>query len=60
MVIVQLDRDQLSSLIESSVRKALQENLPKDNYPETESLLSVKEAAQFLKLTVPHNLQQGK
>jgi len=55
MIILQLDSEQLSNLIQSSVRKALKETPPQTVEPteQPEQLLTVQEAAQFLNLTVP-------
>lgn len=55
MIIVQLDSEQLSNLIQSSVRKVLKETPPQTVEPteQPEQLLTVQEAAQFLNLTVP-------
>ena len=55
MIIVQLDSEQLSNLIQSSVRKVLKETPPQTVEPteKPEQLLTVQEAAQFLNLTVP-------
>ena len=67
MLIMQLDDEQLSELIENSLRKVLQEITPTP----TEDLMTIQEAASFLNLTVatlyvkvskkelPH-LKQGK
>ena len=55
MIIVQLDSEQLSNLIQSSVRKVLKETPPQTVEPteQTEQLLTIQEAAEFLSLTVP-------
>lgn len=55
MIIVQLDSEQLSNLIQSSVRKVLKETTPKTATPteQPEQLLTIAEAAEFLSLTVP-------
>ena len=55
MIIVQLDSEQLSNLIQSSVRKVLKETPPQTVEPtdQPEQLLTVQEAAEFLSLTVP-------
>jgi excisionase family DNA binding protein len=55
MIIVQLDSEQLSDLIQSSVRTALKETQPHRAEPaETpEQLLTIQEAAKFLSLSVP-------
>ena len=55
MIIVQLDSEQLSNLIQSSVRKVLKETPPQTVEPtvQTEQLLTIQQAADFLSLTVP-------
>lgn len=55
MTIIQLTGEQLSDLIQSSVRTALKESPAKQADPteQPEKLLNVQEAAQFLSLTVP-------
>ncbi|GAB4471379.1 MAG: hypothetical protein OHK0057_14950 [Thermoflexibacter sp.] len=54
MIIVQLDSEQLSNLIQSSVRKVLKEISPQTVVPTDQSeLLTIQEAAEFLSLTVP-------
>lgn len=55
MIIVQLDSEQLSSLIQNSVRKALKETPPQtvDSTEHPERLFTIQEAAEFLNLTVP-------
>jgi excisionase family DNA binding protein len=55
MIIIQLDSEQLSNLIQSSVRKVLKETTPQTVEPTepTEQLLTIQEAAEFLSLTVP-------
>ena len=55
MIIVQLNSEQLSNLIQSSVRKALKETPPQTVEPteQPEQLLTIQEAAEFLSLTVP-------
>jgi excisionase family DNA binding protein len=52
MIIVQLDSEQLSNLIQSSVRKALKESLPQ-TVEQLEQLLTVEQTAEFLNLSVP-------
>ena len=52
MIIVQLDSEQLSNLIQSSVREVLKETPPQTVEP-TEQFLTIQEAAEFLSLTVP-------
>lgn len=55
MIIVQLDSEQLSNLIQSSVRKVLKETPLQtvDTTEKPEQLLTIQETAEFLKLTVP-------
>jgi len=55
MIIVQLDSEQLSNLIQSSVRKVLKEIPPQkvESTDQPEQLLTIQEAAKFLSLTVP-------
>lgn len=55
MIIVQLDSEQLSNLIQSSVRKVLTETPPQtvDTCDHPEQLLSIDEAAEFLRLAKP-------
>jgi excisionase family DNA binding protein len=55
MIIVQLDSEQLSNLIQSSVRKVLKETTPQTVEPteQPDQLLTIHEAAEFLRLTVP-------
>ncbi len=55
MIIVQLDSEQLSSLIQSSVRKVLRETPSQIVEPteQPDKLLTIQEAAEFLSLTVP-------
>lgn len=55
MIIVQLDSEQLSNLIESSVRNVLKDiqSLKGESTEQSERLLTVQEAATFLNLTVP-------
>ncbi len=56
MIILQLDRDQLSSLIRNSVRKVLEEGLftqQNDTEEPSDRFLSISEAAEFLNLAVP-------
>lgn len=55
MIIVQLDSEQLSNLIQNSVRKVLKE-IPLQTVEPTdqpEQLLSIQQAAEFLSLSVP-------
>ena len=55
MIIVQLDSEQLSNLIQSSVRKVLEETPHQKAEPtdQPEQLLTIQQAAEFLNLTVP-------
>ena len=55
MIIVQLDSEQLRSLIQSSVRKVLKESQAQTVKPteQPEQLLTIQEAAEFLSLSVP-------
>jgi len=55
MIIVQLDSEQLSNLIQSSVRKVLKETPPQTVEPtdQPEQLLTVQQAAELLNLSVP-------
>ena len=55
MIIVQLDSEQLSKLIQSSIRTVLKETQPNIDEPndQQERLLTIQEAADFLSLTVP-------
>ena len=55
MIIIQLDSEQLSNLIQSSVRKVLKETPPQTVEPtdQPEQFLTIQEAAEFLSLTVP-------
>ncbi len=55
MIIVQLDSEQLSNLIQSSVRKVLKETLPQTvgHTEQPEQLFNIHEAAEFLSLKVP-------
>ena len=55
MIIVQLDSEQLSKLIQSSIRTVLKETQTNTDEPndQQERLLTIREAADFLSLTVP-------
>jgi excisionase family DNA binding protein len=53
MIIVQLDSEQLSGLIQTAVRKVIAEIPTQPAQPEPETLLTVEEAANFLHLSVP-------
>jgi excisionase family DNA binding protein len=52
MIIIQLDSEQLSDVIQSAIRKVIGET-PKESKPETDELLTVQDAATFLHLSVP-------
>jgi excisionase family DNA binding protein len=55
MIIVQLNSEQLSDLIQHSVRSVLSEATPQPTATtdQGEQLLTIQEAAEFLNLTVP-------
>jgi excisionase family DNA binding protein len=54
MIIVQLDSEQLNSLIQNAVRKVISETPKAEQPTETpDQLLTVHEAAEFLSLAVP-------
>ena len=55
MIIVQLNSEQLSKLIQSSIRTVLKETQTNTDEPndQQERLLTIQEAADFLSLTVP-------
>ena len=55
MIIIQLDSEQLSNLIQNSVRKVLEETPPQTVEPtdQPEQLLTIQQAAAYLSLTVP-------
>ena len=55
MIIVQLNSEQLSDLIQHSVRSVLGEATPQPTgtADQAEQLLTIQEAAEFLNLTVP-------
>jgi len=55
MIILQIDSEQLSNIIQCSVRKVLKETPTQtvESTEQTEQLLTIKEAAEFLSLTVP-------
>jgi excisionase family DNA binding protein len=55
MIIVQLDSEQLSNLIQSSVRMVLKETSLQTigTTDQPEQLLTIQDAAKFLNLTVP-------
>ncbi len=50
MVILQLDSEQLSILVQNAVRKALGDKLNTSPHPEPDQLLTVHQAAEFLSL----------
>jgi len=54
MIIVQLDSEQLSNLVQNAVRKAISE-APQNNsaVPEADQLLTIQQAAEILCLSVP-------
>lgn len=52
MIIVQLDSEQLNSLIQNAVRSAISETQPTQRN-EAPDLLTVQQAAEFLSLSVP-------
>jgi hypothetical protein len=53
MLIIQLDSEQLSSLIQSAVRKVISESPKLAPLPPAPDLLSVIETADLLKVSVP-------
>ena len=54
MIIVQLDSEQLSCLIQNAVRKALDETQTNNTtHSEADKLLTIQEAAGIISLTVP-------
>jgi len=52
IVLISISKTELESLIEKSVRKVLSES-PTGNIKQGDAMLSVKEASQLLKLSVP-------
>ena len=52
MVIIQLDSEQLSCLIQNAVRKVITEASPIGSNPENDEILTIQQAAEFLKLSV--------
>lgn len=54
MIIIQLDSEELSAVVQKAVSKALNEN-PKGEslHVEADQLLTVEQCAEFLKLTKP-------
>lgn len=53
MLIVQLDSEQLTDLIQNAVRKVITETPHTQTLPEQNQLLTVQAAAEFLSLSVP-------
>lgn len=53
MIILQLDSEQLNSLIQNAVRKAISETPHAEKTKETDELLTVQDTAKFLSLSVP-------
>jgi excisionase family DNA binding protein len=53
MIIVQLDSEQLDSLIQNALRKVISENPKAEQPTETDELLTVQDTAKFLSLSVP-------
>ena len=53
MVIIQLDSEQLSALVQNAVRKAISETTQQTGNPETDKLLTIKQAAELITLSVP-------
>ncbi len=56
MIIIQLDSEQLSNLIQSSVRKVLKDTITPpaiETVGQQEQLITIQEAAKYLRLTVP-------
>jgi excisionase family DNA binding protein len=52
MVIIQLDSEQLNSVIQNAIRKVLSE-IPKPNQPKNDRIFIIKEAAEFINKSVP-------
>lgn len=52
MIIIQLDSEQLSNLIQSAVRKGMSESPKAPIQPEPDQLLPSKQAAEFLNLSI--------
>lgn len=53
MIIVQLDSEQLNSLIQNAVRKVILETPQAEQAKDTDELLTVQDTAKFLSLSVP-------
>lgn len=53
MLIVQLDHQQLSELIQNAVRKVIKETPEKNQPEELEKPMTVREASEYLSLSVP-------
>ena len=53
MIIVQLDSEQLNSLIQNAVRKVISETPQAEQAKDTDELLTVQDTAKFLSLSVP-------
>lgn len=53
MIIVQLDSEQLKSLIQNALRNVMKDTPKADALPETEKPLNVQQAADFLGIAVP-------
>ncbi|WP_295648253.1 helix-turn-helix domain-containing protein [uncultured Mucilaginibacter sp.] len=53
MVIIQLDSEQLSTLVQNAVRKAFSESPQDRGASPTDQLLTIQQAAAFLSLSVP-------
>lgn len=53
MIIVQLESEQLDSLIQNAVRKVISETPKAEQSTETDELLTVQDTAKFLSLSVP-------
>lgn len=53
MVIIQLDSEQLNSIIQNAVRKVLSEEPKPNNQPKNDRIFIIKEAAEFTNLSVP-------
>lgn len=53
MIILQLDSEQLSSLIQNAVRNVMGDAPNQTTQPETDELLTVQDTAKFLSLSVP-------